>query len=121
MQKLRALHLYLGCIFAPMLLFFTVSGIWQTFGLSSKGSNFLSLLSTIHTSRGLKSKMGEAPDLTSPLMRYFVLTMSQAFIVTTVLGIVMAFKMGRNRRAAIYSLAAGVIIPLGLVVVRLFR
>jgi hypothetical protein len=31
MQKLRSVHLYLGCLFAPMLLFFAISGIWQTY------------------------------------------------------------------------------------------
>lgn len=27
MQKLRNLHLYLGCVFAPLLLFFAASGL----------------------------------------------------------------------------------------------
>ena len=31
MTRLRSLHLYLGCIFAPMLLLFAITGIWQTF------------------------------------------------------------------------------------------
>ena len=57
MQKLRNLHLYLGCMFAPLLLFFAVSGIWQMVG--TKGSRLLGLLSTIHTSRGLKSPVGK--------------------------------------------------------------
>ena len=30
MQKARAIHSDLGCFFAPMLLFSTASGIWQT-------------------------------------------------------------------------------------------
>jgi hypothetical protein len=46
MQKLRALHLYLGCLFAPMLLFFAASGIWQTLGIHPR---LLQRLSTIHT------------------------------------------------------------------------
>ena len=32
MKTLRTLHLYLGCIFAPILIFFAVSGLWQTMG-----------------------------------------------------------------------------------------
>jgi len=31
MKFLRTLHLYLGCLFAPMLIFFSVSGSWQLF------------------------------------------------------------------------------------------
>jgi len=118
MQKLRTLHLYLGCVFAPMLLYFAVSGIWQLAGLHNKGSNALSLLSTLHTSRGLKLKTGEAHDLSSPAMRYFIFAMAIAFIITTVLGIVMAFKFGRSRRAAFYCLAAGIGLPLALVLIR---
>jgi len=34
MQKLRQIHLYLGCFFAPMILFFALSGVWQEFGLN---------------------------------------------------------------------------------------
>ena len=45
MQKLRSIHLYLGCIFAPLLVFFAISGIWQTLGFQSE---FLRKLSSIH-------------------------------------------------------------------------
>src|SRR3984893_5595591 len=31
MRFLRTLHLYLGCLFAPILIFFAVSGSWQLF------------------------------------------------------------------------------------------
>ena len=113
MQKLRSIHLYLGCVFAPMLLFFAVSGIWQTL-LKPAGSGILARLSTIHTSHGLKS----GNDLTSPLLILFVLLMSLSFIVTTMLGVVMAVKFGRSRRAACYCLAVGVIFPLALVLLR---
>ncbi len=114
MQKLRSIHLYLGCVFAPMLLFFAVSGIWQMF-LKPGGSGILGRLSTIHTSHGLKS----GTDLTSPWMIVFVLLMSLSFIVTTILGVVMALKFGRSRRAASYCLAFGGVFPVVLVLIRL--
>lgn len=109
MQKIRSLHLYLGCIFAPMLLFFALSGIWQTIGLQS---HTLARLSTIHTSHGLKSGDGFG----SYALRVFVLLMAVSFIVTTLLGVVMAIRFGRNRRAAYLCLAAGVALPIGLIV-----
>src|SRR6266513_2469552 len=31
MKSLRSLHLFLGCLFAPMLIFFAVTGSWQLF------------------------------------------------------------------------------------------
>src|SRR4051812_25154577 len=110
MQKLRALHLYLGCFFAPLLLFFAISGIWQTLGIRS---HFLSSLSTIHTSHGLKGGGGFA----SFALTIFVLLMASGFIVSVMLGIVMALKLGRGKRAAVYCLVGGVVIPLAIIVV----
>jgi hypothetical protein len=114
MQKLRYIHLYLGCIFAPLLLFFAVSGIWQTLGLHS---HLLERLSTIHTSHGLKSRDG----FSSFGLRIFVIVMALSFITTTILGIVMAFKFGRSRRVACYSLAFGVAFPPVLILIGLLR
>ena len=45
----------------------------------------------------------------SRAMMIFVLLMAFSFIVSVLLGIVMALKLGRSRRAAVYCLAAGVI------------
>lgn len=115
MQKLRSIHLYLGCLFAPMLLFFAASGIWQTYDFGYSHSRLLTLLSTIHTSRNLK--MG---GLTSSLLRDFVLAMSVSFILSTILGVVMALKYGRSRRAAYGCLALGVLMPLLAVLVRVY-
>jgi hypothetical protein len=117
MKKLRAIHLYLGCLFAPMLFFFAVSGLWQTLPMqfSQKSSRVLGLLSTIHTSQGLK-----IGTLTSVYMKWFVILMAVSLIFTIVLGVIMAFKFG-HRRAAIYCLAGGIIIPLFFVLMALNR
>jgi hypothetical protein len=114
MQKLRSIHMYLGCLFAPMLLFFAISGIWQTFAPAPAYQQLKALawLSTIHTSHGLK-----AGTLSSPILRVFVLVMAASFVLTTLLGIVMALKFGKSRRAAVYCLAAGVAFPLAVVVI----
>jgi Na+/H+ antiporter NhaC len=103
--------LYLGCVFAPLLLFFAISGIWQTLGLHS---HLLDRLSTIHTSHQLKSGGG----LTSVFLMFFALVMAASFIVTTILGVMMAIKYGRNRRAVFYCLAIGVVCPLVLTLLR---
>jgi hypothetical protein len=114
MQKLRSIHLYLGCIFAPMLLFFAISGIWQTLHIPSR---ILQRLSTIHTSHALKA----GGNLNSALMTIFVLVMAASFIFSTILGVVMAFKYGRSRRAALYCLAVGVVVPLVLILLAILR
>jgi len=114
MQRLRSIHLYLGCAFAPLLLFFALSGIWQTLGFRSE---LLDRLSTIHTSHRWKT----GADLSSPLLVGFILVMALSFVVTTLLGVLMAVKFGRSRKAAYYCLAFGVLFPLVLVLLRAFK
>jgi len=108
MTRLRAWHLYLGCIFAPMLLFFAITGIWQTLGI--RGTKWMQILSIIHT--GGKQKSGFGSNL---FVKTFVVLMAAAFVVTIILGILMAVNQGRNRRTAYYCLAFGIIVPLLLV------
>ena len=111
MKKLRLLHLYLGCIFAPMLMFFAISGIWQTLGLGHSG--LLAVLSTAHLNSHLKSGV----TLSSSVLRAFSILMALGFIVSAVLGIVMAFTQGTKRREAFYCVAFGVLFPLVVMVV----
>jgi len=118
MKNLRALHLYLGCLFAPMLLFFSVSGVWQMFGWERPGfgqpNNLLTYLSTIHT--GHRMKIGHS--LTSVYMKWFVLAMAASFIATLILGIVLAVKF-QHRRSAWICLGLGVAIPVVLALLAL--
>jgi hypothetical protein len=106
MKTLRTLHLYLGCIFAPMLIFFAVSGLWQMFGL----------LSSIHTAHGLKA----GPHLMSLSLFCFIVAMALSFIFTIVLGIFMAFRLG-HKRTAIYCLLTGIAIPSLFILLALYR
>ena len=59
----------------------------------------------------------------SALLRSAVvaLTRNKTRSLLTILGIVMAFKFGRSRRVACYSLAFGVAFPLVLILVGLLR
>jgi len=123
MKHLRSLHLYLGCIFAPLLLFFAVSGIWQTLGIRSP---LLQRLSTIHTSHALKLKLTthaleSGGSLTNGALTVFVILMSASFILSTVLGVVLAIKYGRSRRAVWGCLAFGIAFPLALVLISVIK
>jgi len=114
MKNLRSLHLYLGCIFAPLLLFFAVSGIWQTLGIRSP---LLQRLSTIHTSHALKA----GGSLTNGFLTIFVILMAASFILSTVLGVVLAIKFGRSRRAVWGCLVFGIAFPLALVLISVVK
>jgi hypothetical protein len=114
MKKLRSLHLYLGCIFAPMLLFFAISGIWQTLGIGHSG--WLAMLSTAHLGTRLKSGF----SLSSTMLRWFIVLMALGFIVSTILGIIMALTQGMHRRTAFYCLGFGILFPLTVMVISVF-
>jgi hypothetical protein len=97
-KAMRNAHLYLGVFFAPLLLFFTFSGSLQTFNLheTPKSGNYqppqiIKTLSYVHKDQRLSSE-GHKHSIS---FRYFVLLMSIGVIVTTILGIVMAFKYTR--------------------------
>ena len=110
MNNLRRIHLYLGSFFAPMLLFFALSGIGQEFGLQRYAS-WLRYLSAIHTGSRLKS---EAHHPSSLFLQGFVVLMGASLIVTIILGIILAFKYGRGE-VTLACLTVGVLIPLALI------
>jgi len=116
MKFLRRLHLYLGCFFAPMLLFFSISGIWQVYGLQwGSAPNWFTYLSTIHMGHQLFWKdPTKAYSLSSSYLEFFVVLMAASLVISIILGIIMAFKFGRGT-LALASLAGGVIVPLVLI------
>ncbi len=115
MKSLRTLHLYLGCVFAPMLVFFSLSGLWQLFVPLESQPTWLRLLSTIHTSRGLKAA-GNITNLSSIALSWVAGAMAIGLIVTIVLGVIMAFRTGRTRPALV-ALAAGIVVPVSLILI----
>jgi hypothetical protein len=122
MNKLREIHLYLGCLFAPILIFFAITGAWQLFALhrGRKDGSYIpprvvALLSDVHQFQHIPPSNYEA----STPLRYFVLAAAFGLVATTILGIVMALRYGRNRAWAVLCLAGGIIIPVGLLL--LFR
>jgi hypothetical protein len=117
MNLLRRIHLYLGCFFAPMLVFFSISGLWQVYGLQwVNGPNILTYLSTIHMGHNLFFKdPTKAYSFSSPYLEFFVALMAASLVISILLGVIMAFKFGRGT-LALASLAAGVLVPLILII-----
>ena len=101
MKWIRTLHLYLGCLFAPMLIFFCASGAWQLFGFHSSTKDgsyvppkWVSTMSQVHKYQGIN---GPSYDTVSEAFRWFSLLPALGMIVTALLGLVMAFRQ-KNRR-----------------------
>jgi hypothetical protein len=116
MKRLMRIHLYLSCFVAPVMLFFAVSGAWQAFRFqetkkdgSYRAPAALSLLSDIHKAEHLSGASGN-------LLRGGQVAIAAAFVATAIVGLVMAFRVARHGWLLWACLAAGVVIPLLLVV-----
>jgi hypothetical protein len=110
----RRLHLYLGCLFAPALIFFAVSGAWQLYRFhdnakdgSYKAPQAVQALSAIHMNSHLA---GTRASVYAPL-RTFSTAAAVGLVITTLLGVVMAFRFSRSVVTPIVCLAAGIAIP----------
>ena len=114
MRFLRTLHLYLGCLFAPMLIFFAVTGSWQLFNWheSKKDRSYtappvLSALSFVHKDAHIPGTPGRQP---TPL-RYFMLAAAAGLVATTGIGVAMAYRFSQRPMVATVCLLAGIALP----------
>lgn len=118
MKSLRRIHLYLGCVFAPALIFFAVSGAWQLFSfhVGTKDRSYqppeaIAAISRVHQYQhlvGTEPRSGNAP------LKYFFLAAAIGLVLTTVLGVVMAFRYSRSPLPVALCLGGGVALPLAL-------
>ena len=114
MKSLRQLHLYLGCFFAPLVAFFSLTGILQTYRLHEAPKNqpppaWIKTLATVHKDQRLAR--GEP----ATAMKLFSAATGVALILTMALGVVLAFKLGRSRLAVVGCLVLGTVIPVAAV------
>jgi hypothetical protein len=136
MKKMRLIHLYLGCVFAPMLVFFALSGMWQTLGFSytdkkSNGqlttwSERLRWVSGAHTHQRSPYMYHQSQEPTYAPLRWhendgkvlpytlFLSLMAVGLIATTILGVIMAFRFSPRRGVVGGCLIFGVACPLFL-------
>jgi len=118
-KAMRSIHLYLGVFFAPLLVFFLISGCWQTFNLheASKSGSYvppaiIKSLSQVHKDQRWVD--GKTIPPSSTPFRCLVVLMSVGVLVTTVLGIIMAFKY--TKEWIVWAcLLMGIVIPCFLI------
>jgi hypothetical protein len=121
-KSLRQIHLYLGCIFAPLILYFALSGAWQIFRLNDVEKNetakptlinsILHGLSNPHTHStlpGLNPKTDQ-----SVAFNWIAFFMSLGIVVTTFIGLILAFRMNRSKTLVVLCLVLGIFIPVVL-------
>ena len=120
MKQIRQIHLYLGTLFAPLIIFFAFSGALQTFGFheSAKGGSYrapawIIAIANIHKDQRIAHSGGS-----SVVLKWFILLMGAGLITTSILGIYMAFKFNRDARVVCTLIGVGIVIP---VLALLFR
>ncbi len=134
-QVLRRVHLWLGCLFAPLLILFAVTGAIQTLGFNfwqAKKANLAELnaaerivatLGYAHTARRfpyVENAEGQQEyrpwswtkdDHRTFPYSAFVALMAVGLVATTALGIVMAYRFGGSARLVSLLLAVGILAP----------
>ena len=144
-KQARQLHLYLGIFFAPSIIFFALSGSLQLFGLheghpgeSYQPPAWIEKLGSIHKNQTLAEKHGppsgsggeerrpagaeqgrreedREQSKSTLVLKWFFLAMALGLIVTTFLGIYMAFHFNRSRTLVWSLLIGGVAIPVAVI------
>ncbi len=114
MKTLRRVHLYLGCFFAPLLLFYVITGWYQTVNPDrrkgvSDSQDLVSRLSRVHVEQYYPTE--SAAGYSTRLFRALIVVMANALIATVILGIILAFRTSRNKWPVWLSLALGVTLP----------
>ena len=114
MKTLRRVHLYLGCFFAPLLLFYVATGWYQTVNPDRRkgvgdSSDLISRLSRVHVEQYYPTESGTG--YSTFFFRLLIVLMAIALITTVSLGIVLAFRTSRNKWPVWFSLGLGIALP----------
>lgn len=115
MKTLRRLHLYLGCFFAPLLVFYLATGWYQTVKVDrrknvAEADTWVSRLTSVHVDQIYPAESAES--YSPVLFRILVVVMALALMATILLGVVLAFRTLRQRWIVWLSLALGIAVPI---------
>lgn len=119
MRNLRKIHSLLGVFFAPLLLFYILTGWYQTVvhdRLKSPGDaeTIVEKLRTVHVDQVYPSSHEITHPSSPKSFQVLVVIMAIALVVTILLGIVLAFRTSKKPWPTLISLALGVLVPAGL-------
>ncbi len=121
MKLLRRLHLYLGVFFAPVLLFFVLSGWYQTQvpdRLKSAGDaeTFLQKMRVVHTDQIYPGDVERTHPSSPRGFQALVYAMSSAMVLSTLIGVWLAFRSLRQTAPVWIALVLGIAVPIALLV-----
>jgi hypothetical protein len=131
--SLRRLHIYLSFFIAPSLIFFSITGAFQTFRIPDQKTApvLLQKLARVHRddvfalkapapSRPTTRPAGTveraptprpAPPVATTMVKWFFVVASALIVLTTSLGLWMGLAYSRDRKALWLLLLAGAALP----------
>src|SRR5690349_8829449 len=116
LKTIRKTHLYLGTVFAPLVIFLALSGALQTFELHDppkdsyfKPHGWIMTLAQIHKNQRTEGPPSKRHSVT---LRWFFVMAAAGLIITSFLGIYMAFKYSKNHTLVYLSLGLGIGLPI---------
>ena len=115
MKLLRRIHLYLGCFFAPLLLFFVSTGWYQTMRVDrqkrpAEAETWIDRLTSVHKDQLFPTE--SAAGYSTTFFKALVVSMCVALILTVLIGVILAFRTLRVRWPVWLSLALGILFPI---------
>ena len=144
MKSIRRVHAWLGVLFAPSIIFFALSGVFQLYGMNDtepgESPGLIAKMGMVHTHQtatipqraarpSLPAPQAElmktvadgvvkkpARPSTLPLKLFFTL-MAISLIISSALGLWIAFTSKRDRGLHVGLLAAGIVLPIVLLLV----
>jgi len=133
--SLRQLHIYLSFFIAPCLIFFAVTGAFQTFRIPDEKTApvLLQKLARVHRDdvfalkpppkaasdqaepkKAAAPKAKPKPALATTLVKWFFVLTSIVMVITTLMGVWMGLAYSRDRTALWLLLLAGAAVPASL-------
>src|SRR4051812_48057516 len=114
MKNIRQLHLYLGCLFAPLIIYFSVSGMWQVFRFNDLPEEsapttlqvMLHEASKPHTHSTLPGRKPKDESV-AKAFNWIAVAMAIGMTLTSLLGIVLAIRFSRRPALPIACILAG--------------
>lgn len=115
---LKQIHIYIGCFFSPLLIYFSISGAWQMFDLHhhpkdqapTTVQSVLHDLSDPHTNATFPGK--NKKEAQSIFFKIFAAMMSCGLILASLLGLQMALGYKKMRKAVVWCIVLGLLLPL---------
>jgi cyanate permease len=117
MKNIRRLHLYLGCFFTPMLLFYILTGWYQTMNPNrikshAEAETLVQKLRVVHVDQIYPSEQELLKPSKPKMFQVLVVTMAIAATLTIILGVVLAFRTLKNKWWVVLALGLGVLLPM---------